>query len=282
MDSRDSDTHDFASAERLLLDEIDRDPHSQRAARMLSFAGQCLLLNGDFLNAAIAWKKSDAIAPLEPSAKFSLAMVYIHLGRPEWARPILQALTESDTKVALYPYWLGRLEYDSQHYKSAISRFEQALAIDPQMSRAYDNLGLCYFYLNDTPRAIEDYQRAIDLDRNSPRPSAWPHLNLAIAFQFVNRLDDAEEQLREAIKLDPKLAQAQYQLGMVLEARDHLDSAVSALAEAATLDPSYAEPHFALARIYRKQGKSAIAEQEVATYRLLHSKQRTGAGMQAR
>jgi tetratricopeptide (TPR) repeat protein len=266
------ETRDYGAAEKILLDAINHDPHSLRAARLLSFAGRVYFLNQDYLNAAIAWKKSEAIAALDPSARFSLAMVYIYLKRPAWALPVLQALAADYPKVALYPYWLGRLDYDAQHYSSAIAHFQQALSIDPNMARAYNNLGLCYYYQNNTTLAIESYRKAIDLDRQSPKPSAWPHLNLAVTLQFLNRRDEAEAQLREALRLDPALAPAQYQLGMVLEATNRLDRAVAALLAAARLDAGYAEPHFALARIYRKQGRKDLAQQEVDKYKRLHSK----------
>ncbi len=274
------DGHDYATAERLLLDEISHDPHSLRAGRLLSFAGRVYFLNKDYLNAAIAWKKSEAIAPLDPSARFSLAMVYIKLGRSAWAQPLLQTLSTDDPKQALYPYWLGRLDYDAQNYDRAIVHFQQALTLNPQMARAYDNLGLCYFYQNHNTLAIESYTKAIRLEETSPHPSAWPHLNLAIALQFLNRLDEAEAQLHEALRLDPTLAPAQYQLGLVMEARNQLDTAVKALLEAAKLDAAYAEPHYALARIYRKLGKTAQSQEEVEAYLRLHAEAHPAANPQ--
>jgi tetratricopeptide (TPR) repeat protein len=263
--------HDYITAEKLLLDQVNRDPHSARAARLLSFAGRVYFLNEDYFNAAIAWKKSEAIAELDSSARFSLAMAYIRLGRPEWARPLLQALATSNPKESLYPYWLGRLDYDAQQYNSAIAQFKQALAISPEMSRAYDNLGLCYFNQNNVELALASYRTALELDRTSLHPSPWPHLNLAIALQFLDRRDEAEAQLHEALRLDPKLAPAQYQLGIILEADSKLAAAVDALSEAAKLDTSYAEPHLVLARIYRKQGNKTAAQREVAIYLRLHA-----------
>src|ERR1035441_1496742 len=83
---------DYVTAEKLLLAEIDLDPHSQRASRLLAFAGSVYFLNRDFLNAAVAWKKSEAIAPLDPRLKFSLAMAYIRMSHPDWARGVLESL----------------------------------------------------------------------------------------------------------------------------------------------------------------------------------------------
>ena len=73
---------DYISAEKLLLPEIDRDPHSIRAARLLAFIGVIYFRNQDYPNAVVALNKSDAIAPLGADLRFSLAMAYIHIRPP--------------------------------------------------------------------------------------------------------------------------------------------------------------------------------------------------------
>lgn len=264
------DAHDYIAAEKLLLAEIERDPHSKSAAHLLAYAGSVYFLNGDYVGAAIAWKKSDAIVPLEPSLQFSLAMDYIRMAHPDWARKVLESLAAQNAKDALYPYWLGRMDYDGHLYSQAIRNYLHAIELAPGMARAYDSLGLCYYYQNQNDLAIENYKKAIALDRNQPHPSAWPYLNLAITLQFVNQLSDAESNLREAIRLDPNLAQAHFQLGSVLEDSHRPEAAVAELQEAARLAAAYPEPHMALARIYHKLGRQAEAQAEVQTYLRLH------------
>ncbi|HUD13282.1 MAG TPA: tetratricopeptide repeat protein [Terracidiphilus sp.] len=264
------DSRDFIAAEKLLLAEIDRDPRSARAARLLSYAGTVYFLNQDYMNAAVAWKKSEAIAPLDPKLRFSLAMAYIRMAHPDWARPVLESLAEQNGKEALYPYWLGRVDYDGHEYKRAIRNFQHAIALDPRMARAYDNLGLCYYYQNQNDLAVSNYEKAIELDRGSEHPSAWPYLNLAITQQFLNKPGDAEKNLREAIRLDPGFAKAHFQLGTVLEDLQKPEVALEELKEAARLDPAYAEPHMALARVYHKLGHEASAREEAKTYLRLH------------
>jgi tetratricopeptide (TPR) repeat protein len=264
------DAHDYIAAEKLLLAEIDRDPHSARAARLLAYAGTVYFLNQDFMNAAVAWKKSEAIAPLDPKLRFSLATAYIRMGHPDWARTVLESLAAQNEKEALYPYWLGRLDYDGHEYNRAIRNFQHAIALDPRMARAYDNLGLCYYYQNQNDLAVENYEKAIELDRGSAHPSPWPYLNLAIAQQFLNQLQDAEKNLREAIRLDPGFAKPHFQLGTVLEDLQRPEAARDELKEAARLDPAYPEPHMALARIYHKLGQEGAAREEVQAYLRLH------------
>lgn len=262
--------HDYLTAEKILLAEIARDPHSPATGRMLAFAGTVYFLDHDYLNAAIAWKKSEAIAPLTPELRFSQAMAYIRIAHPEWARQVLDSLASQDPHNALYPYWLGRLDYDAHEYNRAILHFRHAIELDPKMARAYDNLGLCYYYQNQNALAVDDFKKAIALDQDSPHPSPWPYLNLAITQHFLNQLPDAETSLRTSLRLDPSLASAHFQLGTVLEDLGRLDEAVAELNEAARLDANYAEPHMALARIYHKLGKQQEAKQEVAIYLRLH------------
>jgi len=264
------DGHDYVTAEKLLLSEIDRDPKSPRAARLLDYAGSVYFLNHDYMNAAIAWKKSEAIAPLEPGLQFSLAMAYIQMSHPEWARKVLEGLCARNPKEAIYPYWLGRLDYDGHEYNGAIRHFQHAIKLAPTMSRAYDNLGLCYYYQNQNELAIQNYRKAIELDRNSEHPSAWPFLNLAITLQFQNDLAGAETNLREALRINPGFAQAHFQLGLVLEDLGRLDEAAQELRKAALLNASYAEPHMALARIYRRLGQESSAREETQIYLRLH------------
>jgi tetratricopeptide (TPR) repeat protein len=263
--------HDYIAAEKLLLDGIELDPHSPRAAPLLAYLGTVYFLNHDYLNAAIAWKKSDAIRPLASELQFSLAMAYIQISHRDWARPVIESLFAHDPKNALYPYWLGRLDYDAQHYSEATNHFQQAITLNPTMARAYDNLGLCYFYQNETGLAVKSFNRAIELDRNSQHPSAWPYLNLAVAVQFMGHAEEAEIDLRQALRLDPQLAPAHYRLGNVLQELGQLDAAVQEQLAAVRLDEKYAEPHVALAHIYNQQGRKAAAQEEVKIYLRLHA-----------
>ena len=263
--------HNYIAAEKLLLNELEPDQTSPRAAHLLAYLGSIYFLNHDSLNAAVAWKKSDALHPLDPSLQFSLAMAYVQIGHPAWASPLLEKLSTQSASNPLYHYWLGRLDYDDQHYAEAIQHLEKAIEFDPKMARAYDNLGLCYFAQNDNDRAIANFKRAIALNSEAATPSAWPYLNLAIAQQSLNQPDQAETNAREALRIDPKLAPAHYRLASILEDKNQLQPAIEELNHAVQLDDHYAEPHLALAHIYKKLNRAEQANQEVQIYQRLHN-----------
>ncbi len=228
-------------------------------------------LDHDAWGAAVAWNKAKAIAPLPPTLAFSLAMAYIRIGHSDWSRKELETLAGEDSKNALYPYWLGRLDYDADQYDHAILQFQKAIQLAPDMAQAYNNLGLCYYRQNRNGLAIANYQKAIDLNLKSGHPDAWPYLNLAITERSLNQPSEAEAHLREAIRLDPNLAPAHFQLGNILEDNGQMKDADRPVSGRHPHRPGYAEPHYALARIYRKLGDMADAKRELKSYLRIHS-----------
>jgi tetratricopeptide (TPR) repeat protein len=270
-------THDYPGAEKLLLAEIAADPHSARGARLLDFIGAIYFMDHDDLHAAIAWKKSEAIAPLDPQLRFSLAMAYIRIGHSDWALGVLKSLAAQNKTQPIYFYWLGRLNYDAHLYSGAIVNFKEAIRLAPNMARAYDGLGLCYYFLNQNALAVENYTKAIELDRGSPYPSAWPYVDLATTLAFLNRTAEAEQNLRTAIQIDPQIPSAHFQMGNILEGKGEMEAAATEFREAAHLDPNYAEPHFALARLYRRMGQNSAAQEEVQAYMKIRDRSSGGA-----
>jgi tetratricopeptide (TPR) repeat protein len=264
---------DFRKAETILVDEVNREPKSLRSGKLLEFAGGIFFMDGNYINSAIAWEKAQAIAPLDERSRFTLAMAYVKLHRPEWAGRELRKLASEQPKNSLYLYWLARLDYDAHKYAEAIEKLLNLIKVDPQMARAYDLLGLCYDYLGRLQDAIANFAQSVQLNRSSSKPSPWPNLDMALCQMELNDLAGAEKNLQEAIAYDPRLAQAQYNLGRVLEREAKYDQAVSALNSAVVLDKSYAEPHFLLSRIYQRLGKPDLAKIESERFQQLRATQ---------
>jgi len=260
---------DYRRAEKILVEESERKPKSPRSAKLLAMAGGVFFLDGQYLDSVIAWKRAEAITPLDDRSRFTLSMAYIRLNRRDWARTELEKLAAVQPQNPLYLYWLARLDYDTQNYTTAVARLQKVIELDPKMIRAYDSLGLCYDYLGQSTEAVNSYNRAIELNRLQPKPSPWPHVDLAVTLIAVNQLGDAEKNLREALGYDSQLPQAHYQLGRVLEMRGDYKAAVEALRHAAALDPTYAEPHLLLGRIYHRLGEGQVGETEIEQYRHL-------------
>jgi tetratricopeptide (TPR) repeat protein len=263
---------DYKDAEKLLLAEAERDPKSIRAARLLSIAGGIFFLDQQYPESVNAWKKSEAIAPLDDRSRFTRAMAYIYLSRRDLALPELKKLTAAQPENPLYLYWLARLDYDRRDYNAAINKFQKVIALDPKMGRAYDILGFCHEYVGKGEDAINDFHRAIELNQQQAKPSPWPLLDFAVVLTEQNRLEDAEKNLREAIEYGPRLPQAHFQLGRVLEKQNREQEAIEEFQRAAELDERYPDPHYQLGRLYRKQGKKQLSEEQINQFLLLKRK----------
>lgn len=265
---------DWKRAETILVEEAEHDPKSIRSAKLLVMAGGIFFLDGQYLNSAIAWKKAEAITPLDDRSRFTLAMAYVKLNHRDWARSELEKLA-AHTGDPLYLYWLARLDYDERNYASAIARLQKVIELSSKMMRAYDLLGLCYDYLGQFEEAVKNYDRAIELNRLQSKPSPWPHVDRAISLISLNRLSEAEKNLREALGYDPRLPQAHYQLGRVLEMQGHYQAAIQSLNQAAAFDPTYPEPHYLLGRIHHRLGDDSLSKAEIARFQQLNKSSET-------
>jgi tetratricopeptide (TPR) repeat protein len=224
------------------------------------------------LNAAIALKKAEVLGPLDNQARLQLALAYIAMRRGDWARPELERLVQAEPSEVIYPYWLARLDYDAGQYADAIRRLESVIARTPTFARGHDNLGLCYEALNRSEDAIPHYREAVRLNRlDRSSASGWPALNLGILLRTRGEVAEPEALFREALRYEPALAPAHYQLGALLEQRERLGEAVEALRKATAADATYAEPHYALARIYRRQGRTGEADAALAAFTRLRA-----------
>lgn len=258
--------HDYARAETILVNEIDRCP---KPFALLTLAASIFFLDGKYLNSAIALKKAEALAPLDDRSRFTLAMAYVKLNHRDWARPELEKLWASNPRNALYPYWLSRLDYDAMRFASAIAEAQQALQLDPSLMKAYDNLGLCYEAIGRYDRAIEAYRNAIRLNRAQRPCSPWPPCDLGALLVKLGRLDEAALSLQESLDCDPRFSRAHYQRGLLLEKQGKLGEAAAELEQAASLEPNYAETYYVLGRVYRREGDPQKSTAALATFEKL-------------
>jgi tetratricopeptide (TPR) repeat protein len=194
-------------------------------------------------------------------------------------------------------YYLG-------HASGLLSKqsIDTLLAVYPDSARAHQSLAENYFVLRQMAEAEKQYQEAIRLRPDTPNL----HLELGQVFAMTSRWPQAEENFRTETKLQAGNAEAAYRLGDALlqqgkarEARGELERAnhlqpqmpetLYALGKAAALEGDAAsaekswtellsiekegslaaQAHFGLAGLYRKQGKTAAAEQHMREFQSL-------------
>jgi tetratricopeptide (TPR) repeat protein len=262
--------HDYAGAEATLLREVSEHP---KEPLLYIYLGRLFFSDHKYLNTAIAMKKAEALKPLNESDRFTLAMAYVVIGHPDWARPELEKLAQLSPRNPLYPYWQGRLDYDRQDLVAAADQFQKVISLDADFMKAYDNLGLCFEGVGKYDEAIEQYRRAVQLNREHNLNSAWPSLDLGALLIKLDRLDEAQPLLRESVRLNPNFAQAHYQLGVLMEKHNEVTPAVEELNRAAVLDEADPQPHYVLARVYKRAGNEELSKRELQIFQDLKSKE---------
>jgi tetratricopeptide (TPR) repeat protein len=126
-----------------------------------------------------------------------------------------------------------------------------ALAVRPESSAAYNNLGGVFAGQKKLREAITAFNKAIEID---PRYAA-PYNNLGNAFADQHKLPEAIAAFNKAIELNPKNALAYNGLGTVLGDQKKLTEAIVAYNKAIEIDPKDAGVHYNLGNAFRAQKK---------------------------
>lgn len=116
-------------------------------------------------------------------------------------------------------------------------------------------------------RAVEVFQRRLAADPASAAAHAglarayWEKARTASAGADPHFLEQAGAAAREAVRLDPRLAEARISLGLVELQQGHPEEARRQLDTALELDPAAAGAHFGLAKLAESRGRPEEAEE---------------------
>jgi Flp pilus assembly protein TadD len=127
-----------------------------------------------------------------------------------------------------------------------------------------NNLGLAYEALNRNDDAVRAYRNAIAWQTDDPAPSEQPLLNLGILLQHRNQLPEAQQLLEQATKIAPKEPRIHENLGQVYLHTDRAADAVREFADAVRLAPQNPRYHYLLGQAYRRTGDEGQAKLEFA------------------
>jgi len=258
---------DYAQVEAI-LDRVTAAPLAPAvAAECHALAGAVAFLEGRMERAVTSLRQADALVPLDDRDRFTLAMALVKLSDIKSAREQLMRLTVDHPDVPLYLYWLARIDYDQRLYEQAIEKLRRVIRLDPESSRAYDNLGLALDMLGQTDEARQAFEKGVQLNRKLPEPSAWPPQDLGALLLRMQQFKEAEAALREALRYDSEVPMAHYHLGRTLEAEDRDNEAIEEY-RAATAGPTpVVEAFYSLGLLYRRHDRSREAETAFAAYR---------------
>lgn len=265
------ETKDYAAAERDFAAAVVVCPNP---AALLVGLGQSQMMQQKFAAAIGSFDRALAIEPKNAGAlKLKADALYIGGNEPE-AEKTLIAARAIDPKSEPVLYALARIYYQQSRYAEAAPLFEQILERDPANYRAHDNLALCYEALNQDDLALRHYIRALDLVHKDHPEYDWVYGNLANFFLRRDENEKAFQSGAEAARRNPNSARNFFLTGKALFKLEKYPQSARWLEQATKLDPSYPEPRYVLAQVYRKLGRAAEADRELAVFRELSQKPR--------
>jgi tetratricopeptide (TPR) repeat protein len=150
----------------------------------------------------------------------------------------------------------GRTILQVNHWKNAVTLFENAVRIDSENSLAHNNLGTALYARGDVERAVFHFREALRIE-----PGYVAALtNLATVLSIQGQTEEAVRHFEEALSIDPKYAVAHYHLGILYKKQRKINAAYAHFAEAIKIDPNYAEAYNQIGVILAWKGKLSEAD----------------------
>jgi tetratricopeptide (TPR) repeat protein len=193
-----------------------------------------------------------------------MGQTFNSMGRPADAIAEFRAALEAETDFPEARTNLGRALADSGDPAAGIAELRKALQTKkkfPEAHIAHTNLGNALLALDRRPEAIAAYQDAL---RVNPK-YADAYYGLGNAY-FPGKPADAVDAYRRAIELNPNDGQYHNNLGNALAVSGDLEGAIAEFREALGLDKDLSQAHHNLGRALLENGQfnEAVAEYRVA------------------
>jgi Tfp pilus assembly protein PilF len=216
--------------------------------------GHELLDQGLDAAAVVAFERA---AQSNPSAGtlYRLGTLLVKSGQPEKARAAFERALAKQPELAEASNDLGTLLAQGGELPAAIERFRAALRAAPDYPDALNNLGYALLLTGSDAEARSLYEKALALQPDFPEALN----NLGMLLGRGGDLAAAEARFREALARRPGYGEATNNLALVLVARGDDAAAVRLLEGFLTAEPGFENAYVTLAKIHLAAGRTREA-----------------------
>jgi tetratricopeptide (TPR) repeat protein len=281
--------HDYPHAAEVLKRGLELHPDMPTASAML---GMSYFQLGANEKAEPLLRSALKANPADDNVEMMLAHILINLRKYEEAASSLNHFLERNPKNQEAWYLLGKTYL--QLSENSLKKINE---IDPNSVVAHEIAGEIDESMHNYDVALVEYKKAIDLAPQQP----GTHMHMANTYWLIGKWESAQTEFKAELANDPNNCTAKWKLAnAMLEANDSSEDALAELNQSIERCPtlmqarvdraralirlgkqndalpdllmaekdSPTEPtiHFLLGAVYRAQGKTAEAQEEMRTY----------------
>ena len=209
--------------------------------------GLALVVLGALLSGCASSGAPPEFQRLQAQNAYERGLSFVKEGQPAPALAALQEAVSLDPSRAIYRDSLGVVLLQLGRLDQAIEELTKATEADPKLADAQFHLGTALAEARRWEEAVAAYRRAVALP--SLTVPDYAYQNLGLALYHTRKYPEAEQALRFALTLDPKLQAAYYNLGLVLTAQKRPEEAKESFRRARQLAPDSPFGQAALERL---------------------------------
>jgi tetratricopeptide (TPR) repeat protein len=207
----------------------------------------------EWTEAVAAYRRGLQFRSDEGDVHHNLAECYYNLGEYlNQGFSGLEALKYKTRYVGRSNFFVADALYKAKKYDEAISYYETAISLNPELYPAYNSLSDIYRIGNRFEDAIRVSKKGLEKFTNDY--NLW--LGLSWYYSLADRHPEAVIAAQSAIRLDPKQSMGHTNLCRALNDTKQYSQAVQACNQALRLNPGDGESHLYLARAYEFQNQT--------------------------
>jgi len=189
------------------------------------------------------------------------------------ATEVFKAAIVRQPRSARLHVGLGIALYSRGEYRDAVEAFCDAADLAPSDPRPYQFLGEMYGVSPEVAGEVSSRLRRF-VDAHPKHALAHFHYAMSLwkgsAEALVTKdVQQVETLLRRAVMLDPRMAKAFFELGVLLADQQRYPEAIRNLRRAAELQPDLSQARYRLAQLYQRTGQKDLAARELEVFRQL-------------
>lgn len=232
---------------------------------------------GNLLGAAEEYQKAAHMNPTEENL-FDWGNNLLRLRAYQPATDVLSEAVKRYPRSGRLQVGLGIALYSRGQYDDAIRSFCAAADLEPRDPRPYLFLGEMYgVSVPLSPEITRRLARFVEAQPGNALGHFYYAMSLWKGEPGAAPSRDVEAHLQKAASLDPRLAKARFQLGVLFSDQRRYREAVAALEHAVRLEPGMAQAHYRLAQVYRRTGREDLAQKELEAFERLQPREATPA-----